>query len=386
MSTIDILLKVKDRFSIDLLSCSLDVVHFVHIPPKKDPSTFRRLSLVAEALDTMILAFYAINLYTPDIFVDSTGCAFTFVVAKLFARCKIMAYVHYPTISKDMLNLVWERRPTYNNSTNISTNIFFTYLKLVYYILFAFIYGIVGSLADLVLVNSTWTFNHIHKVWFLARNRTHILYPPCDTDALTSLKIKDRERKILSVGQFRSEKDHYRQIRAFALCLNDDRYKERNTDVKLVLLGSCRGKSDERLVHDLKELAVRLGISQSVEFVVNQKFSVLKQYLGTSSIGLHTMWNEHFGIGVVEMMAAGLITIAHNSGGPKSDIISDVQSRTGYLACSEEEYSNAMNTILNELSNDEIEVIRKNAQKSSRRFSDYVFNKAFKEFVMNFVN
>ena len=33
------------------------------------------------------------------------------------------------------------------------------------------------------------------------------------------------------------------------------------------------------------------------------------------------MWNEHFGIGVVEMMAAGMVTVAHDSGGPKADII-----------------------------------------------------------------
>lgn len=39
--------------------------------------------------------------------------------------------------------------------------------------------------------------------------------------------------------------------------------------------------------------------------------------------GLHTMWNEHFGISVVELMAAGLVVVAHNSGGPKLDIIPD---------------------------------------------------------------
>lgn len=31
-------------------------------------------------------------------------------------------------------------------------------------------------------------------------------------------------------------------------------------------------------------------------------------------IGLHTMWNEHFGISVVEGMAAGQIMVAHASG------------------------------------------------------------------------
>lgn len=33
------------------------------------------------------------------------------------------------------------------------------------------------------------------------------------------------------------------------------------------------------------------------------------------------MWNEHFGISIVEMLAIGLIVIAHNSGGPLLDII-----------------------------------------------------------------
>lgn len=33
------------------------------------------------------------------------------------------------------------------------------------------------------------------------------------------------------------------------------------------------------------------------------------------------MENEHFGIAVVEMMAAGLIVMAHNSAGPREDII-----------------------------------------------------------------
>ena len=50
------------------------------------------------------------------------------------------------------------------------------------------------------------------------------------------------------------------------------------------------------------------------------------------------MWNEHFGIAVVELMAAGLITIAHDSGGPKMDIIQP--GMTGYLANTAEEYTN----------------------------------------------
>ncbi len=38
-------------------------------------------------------------------------------------------------------------------------------------------------------------------------------------------------------------------------------------------------------------------------------------------VAIHTMKNEHFGISVVELMSSGIITIAHNSAGPKEDII-----------------------------------------------------------------
>ena len=42
--------------------------------------------------------------------------------------------------------------------------------------------------------------------------------------------------------------------------------------------------------------------------------AAVRELLGMASVGLHTMWNEHFGIGVVEMMAAGLAVVAHDSG------------------------------------------------------------------------
>ena len=40
-----------------------------------------------------------------------------------------------------------------------------------------------------------------------------------------------------------------------------------------------------------------------------------------STIFLHTMIEEHFGISIVEMMASGLIPVCHCSGGPESDIV-----------------------------------------------------------------
>jgi alpha-1,2-mannosyltransferase len=60
---------------------------------------------------------------------------------------------------------------------------------------------------------------------------------------------------------------------------------------------------------------------------VNASYDVLVSSLGEAKIGLHTMWNEHFGIGVVEYMAAGLIPVAHNSAGPKLDIVTEYDGK-----------------------------------------------------------
>ena len=42
-----------------------------------------------------------------------------------------------------------------------------------------------------------------------------------------------------------------------------------------------------------------------VEFAINVSFEELKRLLGEAVGGLHTMLDEHFGISVVEYMAAG---------------------------------------------------------------------------------
>ncbi len=41
---------------------------------------------------------------------------------------------------------------------------------------------------------------------------------------------------------------------------------------------------------------------------------------------------EHFGIAIVELMSSGLLVIAHNSAGPKEDIIGSSPKQVGYLA------------------------------------------------------
>ena len=46
----------------------------------------------------MVVALECMLRRRPDIFIDSSGYAFTFPIVKLFGS-KIISYVHYPTIS-----------------------------------------------------------------------------------------------------------------------------------------------------------------------------------------------------------------------------------------------------------------------------------------------
>ena len=49
---------------------------------------------------------------------------------------------------------------------------------------------------------------------------------------------------------------------------------------------------------------------------------------------------EHFGIAVVELMSSGIITIAHNSAGPKADIIgASKKEPVGYLGDTIDKYA-----------------------------------------------
>jgi len=92
------------------------------------------------------------------------------------------------------------------------------------------------------------------------------------------------------------------------------------------------------------------------------------------------MWNEHFGIGVVELMAAGVIAVAHNSGGPKADIVVPYNGHpTGFLAWTVEEYAQALEQIFSDefQGSSKMQTLREEARASVQRFSDENFKRDF---------
>jgi alpha-1,2-mannosyltransferase len=116
-------------------------------------------------------------------------------------------------------------------------------------------------------------------------------------------------------------------------------------------------------------------------------YDTLLEYLSKASIGIHTMTDEHFGIGVIEYMASGLIPLAHNSGGPKMDIVTEYKGQKtgftffsysiGFLAKTVHEYAEALTKMIL-MSNEERQKIQKNARAAAMaKFSSSLFARGF---------
>ena len=71
------------------------------------------------------------------------------------------------------------------------------------------LYKLAGNFADSIATNSSWTDNHIRKLWGNT-SRTVKIYPPCDTQDLIDGNplAATRKNHIVSIAQFRPEKNH----------------------------------------------------------------------------------------------------------------------------------------------------------------------------------
>ena len=216
----EILHRVKQRFNMNMQIYKPSIT-FIYLRSRVlvEAKYYRMFTLLGQSIGSMVLGFEALVRFMPDIYIDSMGYAFTYPIFRYLASVPILAYVHYPTISTDMLEQVRERRPTYNNRRSIANSSSVSHVKLLYYRLFAYLYGCCGKCAQMAYCNSSWTQGHIERIWSLAARSIHLVYPPCDVEDFVRMPLINDEEKliktIVSVGQFRPEKDHELQIRSF---------------------------------------------------------------------------------------------------------------------------------------------------------------------------
>jgi glycosyltransferase involved in cell wall biosynthesis len=155
---------------------------------------------------------------------------------------------------------------------------------------------------------SDFTRGFVQKKW----GRDSItVYPPCPVDAYSELsKVQSRENLVVTVGRIVPEKRFHMFVELARMIPN----------TKFVAIGSLSDSTSayyERL---------RRTAPENVSFVLSPLRKV-KDLLGSAMVYVHCAENEHFGITIVEAMAAGCVPVVHDSGGPREIVTKDVGFR-----------------------------------------------------------
>lgn len=363
---------VKSQFGIEIV----EPLEFYFLAPQSvdqlNPDRYRTLTLLRQTVWSGVAMFsqVASSPSLPSVLIESVGIPFAYPLLSVFCGIEVIPYIHYPIISSDMLRRVSGNVVSYNNNQSITSSRWKTTGKVLYYHAFSYLYWLCGRFAHKSMANSSWTANHIRHMWGCEPT---IVFPPCNVALLLSEAATTTARKpiIASVGQFRPEKNHLLQIESFCEAL-----PRLPKGSQLVLAGGARGAEDENRVAVLKEKAAALGLIEgdNIKFMVSRPYSEIVSLLCSATIGLHTMTDEHFGIVVVEYLAAGALALAHNSAGPKMDIV--VSEDIGRLATTKSEFADKMVELMS-MTDDAKSKMRECARNHAHKFTDEGFGQAF---------
>ena len=317
---LEILAKAEAKFNISGLdSRRIVFIYLRRFSKLIDADYCNHFTLVGQLLGTMLLAFEALYQLSPDVWIDTQGLPGANLIAHSALHIPILNYVHYPILQKEMFaKLKFSKISDLTKFSSVGD--VKELAKFVYWLTLYYFYTYLGSLVSVALTNGTWTYTHLTEVWSFCQ-AIGVLYPPCgDFEERLDLN-KVRDNKMLYIAQFRPEKRHTLILEQYAKFLQENKTVKPANIPSLVFLGSCRTKDDTVTLENVKEEAKRLNLT--VEFVVDCLYQELKEWLQKCTYGLNAMWNEHFGIGVVEYLDNGLIPVVHASAGPYLDIVTD---------------------------------------------------------------
>lgn len=160
----------------------------------------------------------------------------------------------------------------------------------------------IDAAKNITLANSQWTARELEHLGEVST--PIVLYPPV-IDPGAGLSWHQRDDLFLCIGRFHGSK---RIEMAVSIV---QRIRERVLPgARLIIIGSPVDAEYTTRIHGI---ASRAG--DWIEFREDVSRSDLNALMGRSRYGIQAMENEHFGMATVEMIRAGCIVFAHNSGG-----------------------------------------------------------------------
>jgi glycosyltransferase involved in cell wall biosynthesis len=157
-----------------------------------------------------------------------------------------------------------------------------------------------GFLQARCLANSRWTASALRRTYGID---ARVVYPPVTSSPAEPRPLADRAGGYVCLGRIAPEKRTHEAIAVV------DELRDRGHDVHLHIVGSGRGRYAARIRAAARQ---RDYVTMHGELPRRE----LETLLDRHRFGLHMMRNEHFGMAVAEMTAAGLLVLAHRSAGP----------------------------------------------------------------------
>ena len=226
-----------------------------------------------------------------------------------------------------------------------------------------------------IVCNSYFTKKYIDQEYGV---KSRVIYPPV---AVEDFKPGKKENIILAVGRF-SKALHAKKQEVLI-----DGFKQLSEEIKgweLVLIGGVRDE-DKTYIEELKNKAKGFPI----EILVNVDFATLRKLYSKAKIFWHAAGfdenerrhperMEHFGITVVEAMAAGCVPVVVGKGGIP-EIIDDKKS--GFLWKTKKELRDLTVQLIE--SPKILKKISVQSIKASQKFSKKIFCQKINELIKN---
>jgi len=185
-----------------------------------------------------------------------------------------------------------------------------------------------------LLTNSKFMQAIIKQI--LKRNSI-VVYPPVNVRDILSQSSNNRklENLVVVVASY-TPKRHLEQVPQIA---------KQSKYARFVIIGKANEYSKPTL-DNLKEEIHTLHVQDKVKILTNVPYGNLLETLFKAKVYLHVMPSDHFGISVVESMAARCVPIVHRSGGPWIDILDEKQGEYGFSYTSPNEAAKQIDTLM----------------------------------------
>src|ERR671924_226042 len=175
-----------------------------------------------------------------------------------------------------------------------------------------------------VITNSEFSRRAIVNA--LGLDNIYILSPPIDIETFHNVALMansnyERNGTILVISRIAPHKKIENAIKLAKIL------KDNNIGKGMKIVGNLYYYYFD-YYSELKQMVLGLGLTDYITFEINASLDRLLSIMRECRVYFHPMVGEHFGMSILEAMAAGLIPVVTNEGGPREFVPQEYQFNT----------------------------------------------------------